>query len=97
MRRKIFFIFINLLLSASLLGQIGGSGVYEFLNLPTSGIVASLGGKVNALPDNDLNLVFHNPSLLNPEMDNQLVLNYVNYFADINFGYLSYVYLVAFL
>jgi len=90
MRRTILLLLICLLLSASLMGQIGGSAIYEFLNLPTSGKVASLGGKVNALPDNDLNLVFHNPSLLNQEMDNQLVLNYVNYFADINFGYLSY-------
>jgi len=42
------------------------------------------------LPDNDLNLVFHNPSLLNDTLDNALVLNYVNYLADINFGYFSY-------
>ena len=78
--------FIPLLAS----GQIGGRAVYSFLGLTNSGKVASLGGQVVALPDNDLNLVFHNPSLLNSAMDNHLVLNYVNYFSDINFGYVSY-------
>lgn len=90
MRQKILFALILLTLSSFVSAQIGGRAIYEFLNLPNSGKVAALGGVVNALPDADLNLVFHNPSLLNQEMDNALVLNYVNYFADINFGYISY-------
>jgi len=40
--------------------------------------------------DDDLSLPYFNPSLLNPQMENHLVLNYVNYFADINYGYASY-------
>jgi hypothetical protein len=44
------------------------------------------------LMDDDLNLVFHNPALLSPGMHNQLNLNYVNYFAGVNFGYTSYAF-----
>lgn len=71
-------------------GQEGGNSVYKFLNLTNSARVAALGGNMLAVRDNDLNLVFHNPSLLNSSMDNHFVLNYVNYFIDINYGYVGY-------
>jgi len=70
--------------------QLGGRHTYAFLDLTNSARVASLGGKVNAVWDDDLNLAFHNPSLLNEEMKDHLVLNYVNYFTDVNYGYVSY-------
>jgi hypothetical protein len=87
-----FFISIFLLtcLSVSGYSQLGGSYTYSFLDLTNSARVASLGGKTNAIWDNDLNLAFQNPALLSSEMKNHLVLNYVNYFSDINFGYVSY-------
>jgi hypothetical protein len=50
----------------------------------------ALGGKTNAINDGDLNLTFHNPALLKKGMDNHLLFNYVNYFADISYGYVSY-------
>jgi hypothetical protein len=71
-------------------GQIGGSSTYAFLSLPNSARIASLGGELNAFADGDLNLAFSNPSLLAPGMSGNLVANYVNYFADINYGYVSY-------
>ncbi len=71
-------------------GQLGGNSTYAFLNLTHSARIASLGGKIVAIPDEDLNLAFHNPASLNEGMSNHLVLNYVNYFSDINFGYVSY-------
>ena len=71
-------------------GQLGGNSTYAFLNLTHSARVASLGGKVVSIPDDDLNLPFHNPSTLHEGMSSHLVLNYVNYFSDINFGYVSY-------
>lgn len=83
-----FLILFSLSLPAS--GQLGGSSTYAFLNLTHSARVASLGGKVVSINDDDLNLPFHNPATLNEKMSNQLVLNYVNYFSDINFGYVSY-------
>ncbi len=70
--------------------QLGGRNTYEFLNLTNSARIASLGGKVNSVWDNDLNLTYYNPSLLNEGMRNNLVLNYVNWFTDVNYGYVSY-------
>jgi hypothetical protein len=40
--------------------------------------------------DDDLALTYHNPSLLNEDMQQHLTLNYVRYFADIKYGYLAY-------
>lgn len=80
----------TLIITSKLSAQLGGNATYAFLNLTNSARVASLGGKVVSLWDDDLNLPFHNPALLNDGMSNHLVLNYVNYFSDINYGYVSY-------
>ncbi len=82
--------FFYLLASAGSFSQLGGTYTYAFLNQTNSARVASLGGISVSIPDNDLNLPFHNPSLLSSGMDNHLVLNYVGYFADIKYGYASY-------
>lgn len=87
---------INLILSLFLIlpllsnAQVGGTHTYAFLDLTNSARIASLGGKMVPIYDNDLNLPYFSPSLLNPQMDNHLVLNYVNYFADVKYGYASY-------
>jgi hypothetical protein len=60
------------------------------LNLPTSARAAALGYNVLSISDNDISLVNTNPSLLNSEMHNILVLSFVDYFADINYGYATY-------
>jgi hypothetical protein len=73
-----------------LFAQAGGNNTWEFLNLTNSARVASLGGKNISLRDGDLNLVFHNPALLDSTMNNHIVINYVNYFTDINIGYVSF-------
>ncbi len=78
--------------SSFVFSQIGGTNTYEFLNLPSSARVASLGGSILSVKDNDINLAFQNPSLLNSSMHNQLALNIVNYFADIKYGYAAYAY-----
>lgn len=75
---------------SSAFSQTGGDNVYEFLNLTHSGLVSSLGGTNVSLPGNNLNLVYHNPALLNSSMDKTLALNYVNYFAGINYGLAMY-------
>lgn len=87
-RSASFLILLSISLQAA--GQLGGSSTYAFLNLTHSARVAALGGKVVSIHDDDLNLPFHNPATLHEGMSNQLVLNYVNYFSDINFGYVSY-------
>jgi len=78
------------LTGSSLFAQIGGSSTYRFLNLPNSPRVAALGGNFVAISDNDLASGLNNPSLINAEMNNSLSLNFVDYFADINYGFASY-------
>jgi hypothetical protein len=70
--------------------QTGGDNVYEFLNLTHSGHVAALGGSNVSLQSADLNMVYHNPALLTREMHRSLALNYINYFAGINYGMVMY-------
>ena len=88
------FIITAVLLAALQLAQAqkGGESTYSFLGLTNSAKVAAMGGEVVSLLDDDINLVFHNPALLSPGMHNNLSLNYVNYFAGVNFGYASYAY-----
>jgi hypothetical protein len=75
---------------SSTYAQTGGDDVYEFLNLTHSGFVSALGGTNVSLTGNNLNLAYHNPALLNSEMNGALALNYVNYFAGINYGLAMY-------
>ena len=82
----LFFSIIALPVSS----QTGGDNVYEFLNLTHSGLVSSLGGTNVSISGNNLNLAYHNPALLNSSMDKTLALNYVNYFAGINYGLAMY-------
>jgi len=79
-----------MLLVQSGLAQKGGEATYNFLDLVNAAKVASLGGEVVSLMDDDINLVFHNPALLNSSMHSHLNMNYINYFAGINYGYTSY-------
>jgi len=75
----------------SLSAQIGGESTYQFLNMTNSARIAALGGIQVAVNDSaDLNLAFYNPALLKESSTNQLLMNYVNYLTDINFGYVSY-------
>lgn len=71
-------------------GQIGGRHTYQVLNFNNSARVEALGGYLLGVKDDDANLGQVNPALLNPEMHGQLNLNYINYFADANFGYSSF-------
>ena len=72
--------------------QKGGESTYSFLGLTNAARVAALGGEVVSLSDGDINLVYHNPAILTSEMHNNLTLNYVNYFAGVNYGYAAYAY-----
>lgn len=80
----------SLCISENSLAQIGGSHTYEFLNLLTSARTASLGGNTISIKDNDLNLAYQNPSLLDSSMNKELALNIINYFAGIKYGDVSY-------
>jgi hypothetical protein len=74
----------------ALFAQIGGNSTYKFLSLPSSPRIAAMGGDFLTIMDADINLALSNPSLITFEMNNQLSLNFVDYFADINYGTVSY-------
>jgi hypothetical protein len=95
MRQKTLYLLICIItglccFSCTIYAQAGGNNTWEFLNLTNSARIASLGGRNISLRDGDLNLVFNNPALLDSTMNNHLVVNYVNYFTDINIGYVSW-------
>ncbi len=90
MIKRILNIFCLTVLASGLSAQTGGDNVYEFLNLTHSGFVSSLGGTNVSITGNNPNLAYHNPALLNQTMNNSLALNYVNYFAGINYGLAMY-------
>jgi len=90
MRKKAFITLFMFVITAPLFSQTGGDNIYEFLNLTHSGLVSSLGGSNVSLLGNNPNMAYHNPSLLNSKMNNSLTLSYVNYFADINYGFAMY-------
>ena len=79
-----------LFFSLKAFAQLGGSTAYAFLNTTSSARIAALGGHFISVRDNDLNLAFQNPALLNKDMHTQLTLSGVSYFADIKYGYAAY-------
>ena len=88
MRNKITLLF--LLISYLVDAQIGGTGIYNFLYLQPNARIAALGGNAIATPDNDINLAIQNPSLLNKNFNNQIGMSFVNYFAGIKAGDVSF-------
>jgi hypothetical protein len=75
-------------------GQVGGEGVYQFLNLTSSSRQVALGGEVLTLMD-DVNQPIWNPAVINPEIDNKISVNYSSYLAGINVGSISYGKLIS--
>lgn len=83
---------ISFLLSFSSIAQIGGKSTYQFLNIISSAKIASLGGYTIAVPDGDIEMAYFNPALIDSSLHQELNLNYVNYFSDINYGFAGYAY-----
>ena len=90
MRKYTFIIILISIYSFSSFAQSGGSSTYDFLILPNSARVAGMGSNFLAIKDNDINLAVNNPSLISPEMHNNLGLSFVDYFSDIKYGYATY-------
>jgi len=89
--KKTTLIFAFAICFQLIFAQRGGDNTYDFLNLTSSARVAALGGTNVSISDLDINMAYHNPALLKKEMNNQFVINYVPYVADIRYGYLGYV------
>ncbi len=90
MRLTALLFFCTLVFLAKSNAQIGGTATYKFLDLITAAHVTALGGNNISLYDNELDLIAYNPSLLKDKSDNAMSINYVSYFADINWGYTAY-------
>jgi hypothetical protein len=86
----IFFFFF----STSTFSQVGGETVFQFLNLSSSSRQIALGGEVLTLMD-DVNQPIWNPSVINPELDKQLSINYASYLAGISIGSASYAHVIS--
>lgn len=78
--------------SSTLFGQIGGTTIYNFLNLHSNAKINALGGYAISIWDADVNLALQNPALLKPEMHNQVSYNYMRFVSDISAGYVGYAY-----
>ncbi|WP_309609734.1 type IX secretion system protein PorQ [Flavobacterium sp.] len=91
MYKKLIFLTLILFVN-TIFAQIGGNGVYQFLNLISSPRQAALGGKTITNFDYDVNQPLFNPASINVEMDGKLALNYGNYFGDVSYGTAAYAY-----
>lgn len=90
MKFKFIYLAIILGVTYSSFAQIGGQNTYQFLNLPASPKISALGGKNITSYSSDPANALANPALINFDMHNQMSANYMNYFADINYGTASY-------
>ena len=90
MRYRPLLFLLVFLLPNTLVAQVGGEYVYEFLNLPNSARITALGGSLITVRDNDQSLAYGNPALLNAAMHNNVSFNYNFHFAEINTGYATY-------
>ena len=84
---------IIFLVSFTGFSQVGGTTVYNFLNVPTSARQAALGGKVITLLD-DVNQPLWNPATISAELDNQAAVNYLNFLTDIGYASVSYAHMI---
>ena len=66
------------------------NGAYSFLDMTSSARVAALGNTDLSVYDSDIELGIYNPSLINSDMHNAIVLSYVNYYADISHAMAQY-------
>ena len=73
------------------LAQVGGKHVFKFLDLPSSPRVTALGGNMISLSDEDVALTWHNPAVINSQMEGNISFNYNFHLAGIKSGYLGYV------
>jgi hypothetical protein len=68
---------------------LGGNSVFNFLKLPNTPQLTSLGGVNISQPSNDVGLAFNNPALLKPEMHTQMNAVFNNFYSGIKVYHLS--------
>ena len=90
MHRNLKLFIISILLPVGVFAQTGGSTVFNFLNNSASARIAALGGAIPSIADNDLSIAFFNPSLISPELNRHLSLNYTDFYQSVQYGDAAY-------
>lgn len=88
--KKTIVTIITILLCQITWAQLGGSSTYKALSLSPSPRISALGGSALGVYDDDINLALDNPAFLQADIHRQLSFNNNFYFADINYGTVSY-------
>lgn len=88
--KKYILFALLLMLCTVQFAQLGGQTAYRFLNIVNPARVASMGGNLIMVQDNDLALALINPSLLNAQYNNRVHISYANLFSGVNSGFLGY-------
>ncbi len=63
-----------------------GSTAYNYLNITSSARIYGLGGVNITAVEDELGISDQNPALLGPEMDNQVLIDYMLYMGGSNFA-----------
>lgn len=90
MKNSLTLLTFSFLLAGQAYAQLGGLHTYSFLNLSPSARVTALGGNLITVRDDDANLAYHNPGLLNEEMHGQLSFSHGFLIDGIQTGYFSF-------
>ncbi len=86
----LLFGFLGFLAGTDLKAQVGGTTTYSFLDLSPSARVTALGGSLITVFDDDVNLAFGNPGLLNPSMHQALSFSHNFHLNSVKHGYATY-------
>lgn len=90
--RLVLIIFLSVQALLSRAQTLGGSATYNFLKLPPSAVLSSLGGVNTSFVTDDAGLAANNPALLNQRLHSQLGLSFNNYFAGVKAYHLTGAY-----
>jgi len=88
---KFYTTLLLLILPGIALSQSSGQSILSVLDMPTSARASALGMDYLSLCDReDITVGFDNPSMLNEDIHNKLMINYVGLFSGINYGAFAY-------
>lgn len=90
LQRPFLITFLLAIIAFTSFAQIGGRSTYGFLDRTNSARVAGMGGNILAINDHDISLVLTNPSLISPEMNNTLALDFVSLRTAYSYGDIMY-------
>ena len=90
MSRALFL--VNLFFITVFISSQQPSNIFGVLNFNNSARSTALGGYVVAVTDGDASTAIQLPSNIEADNCGQLVLNYVNYFADSDYGSINYTF-----